>query len=569
MTSKQRTGREWVIFLFFFPLGIAAMFYVGQAAISQPPVWSVKAEMKSYIDPNNYFSSNPDIIEPLRMDILTKPAWENTYLTPGGYTGGDDTPPQLATATQQNPDLPTPTASLIPTYTPIPTNTIVPTSTYIYYPPTETQKTPSPPTDTPIPPAPSADLSISKTDGVATYTPGNSTTYTIIISNNGPEDIVGIQIADNLLTQITSWDWACTTVTNASGCDPAIASATNFTDTVDIQNGGSITYTVTAYISADASGDLVNTATVSGGTDSNLANNTSSDTDTLQRFADLAISKNAPTDTYKPGDIITYTVIVSNNGPSNVSGFDILDPVPAEITGVSVNCTTSGTANCGTDAQAGNNISFTGASINAGVGNEIKLSISGTVASGTTANITNTADILISGGASFTDATLSNNSSSHSHQRVYDLPYGKIGGSKDGITTNIGSGNSVILNITTQVNGHAGWDLVYYELPNGSGCPGEGIMMDWVILQVGDGTNWYTVLNWGDGVVDANANIASVGLPESDSRSICSANLYNATGVALDLDTLVPPGTYPYIRIIAPTGDGDGVVEVDAITPLP
>ena len=581
--TERKRKREWLVFLFFLPLGIAAMLYVGQAAISQPPVWSVQANMVSYIDPNVYREQGR--IAPLRADIMTQPAWANTYLTPQsdsaaatassqGGAGVTATPSQLATATDTGTQLPTATVSLTPPNTPIPTNTLFylpPTNTPIPPPPTNTSIPPTPTnTNTPLPPTatntavPSVELSITKDDWSAPYTVGSFTTYTIIVTNNGPDDIVGAQISDYLPVQITSWDWACTALINASGCDPVTASTTSFTDTVDIQNGGSITYTVTAYISSSASGDLINTATISGGTDTNLANNTASDIDTPQRIADLVISKNAPTDVYRPNDVIAYTVIVSNNGPSNVTGFDISDSVPVELTGVSVSCVASGgNASCGTNASSGNNISFTGASLGTG-GETLSLSISGTVAGGTTADITNPANIVIPTGANFTDSNLGNNFASHTHQRIYDLPYGEIGDKKDDSTTSISSGSSVILNINTQVNGHPSWDLVYYELPNG--C---GIAMDWVILQVGDGTNWYTVLNWGDGIVDSNTSITSQGLPESDNRVFCSPVLYDSTGIAINLDGIVPPGTYPYIRIISPVGDVDGVVEVDAITPLP
>ena len=530
--------------------------------------------MRSLIDidaslPTEY----PLEIPPISSGILTKPVWGDSYLTPGTAPtsphSGQTTPTALvlppATLTEQVTQLPTSLATLLPTSTPIPTSTI-------YYPPlpspTNTKKPPPAPTNTNTPPPPTATntpvpvvgLNISKDDFSATYPIGGTTTYTIIVSNNGTNDIIGAQITDNLPAQITSWDWACTTLINATGCDPISASTTNFTDTIDIQNGGSITYTVTAYISSSASGDLVNTATVSSGTDTD----TNSDTDTPQRVADLAISKNAPTDVYEAGDTITYTVVVSNNGPSKATGFDISDIVPAQLKGVSVACVASGgNASCGTDASSGNNISFTGASLGAGL-NTLSLSISGTVAAGTTINITNKADIIIPPSADFTDLNPTNNTSSHTHQRLFNLPYNNIGGSKDGAVTNIGSGRSVTFKITTQVNGHAGWDLVYYERP--AGC---GIVMDWVILEVGDGVNWYTVLNWGNGIVDANAIIASVGLPETDNRRICSTDLYDSSGVALDLDTVVPPGTYPYLRLTAPIGDGDGTVEVDAIMPLP
>jgi hypothetical protein len=103
---------------------------------------------------------------------------------------------------------------------------------------------------------------------------------------------------------------------------------------------------------------------------------------------------------------------------------------------------------------------------------------------------------------------------------------------------------------------------------------GTGIWMDCVILQVGDGQNWYTVLNWGDNISDGNAsmNMTIIGAAaETDNLPVDAAFMYNTTGIQIELDGVVPNGTYKYIRIISPpvppdTGDG---VEVDAIAVLP
>jgi hypothetical protein len=118
------------------------------------------------------------------------------------------------------------------------------------------------------------------------------------------------------------------------------------------------------------------------------------------------------------------------------------------------------------------------------------------------------------------------------------------------------------------VNGHAGWDLVYYEMPAGS-----GILLDWVIIEISDGQNWYTIFNWGDNIPDTNSNVDVNILPpppnEPDQRDISSASLYNSSGVAINLDGVVPPGTYPFMRIYAPPGDTDGQLEIDAIEVLP
>ena len=36
---------------------------------------------------------------------------------------------------------------------------------------------------------------------------------------------------------------------------------------------------------------------------------------------------------------------------------------------------------------------------------------------------------------------------------------------------------------------------------------GTGIFLDWVIVEIGNGTNWYTVFYWGDNIADTNSNM--------------------------------------------------------------
>jgi hypothetical protein len=161
-----------------------------------------------------------------------------------------------------------------------------------------------------------------------------------------------------------------------------------------------------------------------------------------------------------------------------------------------------------------------------------------------------------------------------------DPPPGEIGPIPDGNVYNLPAGGSLTLALDSSihVNGHNGYDLVYYELPMGS-----GIWLDWVTVEVGDGSNWYTVFNWGDNIPDSNSNMDFTKLPypvmtpfpppeEPDQRDIPSDYLYPfpGTGVAIDLDGVVPPGTYPYIRFSCPISidgvpDTDGKMEIDAI----
>jgi uncharacterized repeat protein (TIGR01451 family) len=134
----------------------------------------------------------------------------------------------------------------------------------------------------------SADLEIRKDDGVATYVPGLWLTYTITVTNNSGTTVVDAVVTDNLPVdplgqrQIASWDWVCLEAGGASGCNGVTGSTTDFRDdAIILPVGGSITYTVTAYIDPAATGNLTNEAVVGSSADDPFpGNNRATDTDT-------------------------------------------------------------------------------------------------------------------------------------------------------------------------------------------------------------------------------------------------------------------------------------------------
>ena len=148
----------------------------------------------------------------------------------------------------------------------------------------------------------------------------------------------------------------------------------------------------------------------------------------------------------------------------------------------------------------------------------------------------------------------------------------EIGTNPDGEVYILPAGGALTLSINLIANGDGGYDLVYYERPAPSG---DGIYLDWIIVEISDGTNWYTIFNWGDNVADTNSNMDFNILPnprtpqETDQRGIPATALYNGTGIAIDVDAIVPPGTYTSIRFWAPAGDSDGQTEIDALQVLP
>jgi uncharacterized repeat protein (TIGR01451 family) len=105
-----------------------------------------------------------------------------------------------------------------------------------------------------------------------------------------------------------------------------------------------VTVTIVVVVSPAASGTLVNTATVSGNEqESDYDNNTASVSTLVQPLIDLAITKSDAPRPVIAGENLTYTLTVSNLGPSAATGVTVTDTLPAGVEHVST-VSTRGTA---------------------------------------------------------------------------------------------------------------------------------------------------------------------------------------------------------------------------------
>ncbi|WP_313461247.1 hypothetical protein [Stenotrophomonas sp.] len=99
-----------------------------------------------------------------------------------------------------------------------------------------------------------ADLSITKSDGSGSYTPGGTASYVITVSNAGPDPVTAAQVTDTLPAGATlSAPWTCT-ASAGSVCSAASGGAAGGTGVslgVNLINGGQATITVPVSFSAD------------------------------------------------------------------------------------------------------------------------------------------------------------------------------------------------------------------------------------------------------------------------------------------------------------------------------
>lgn len=120
---------------------------------------------------------------------------------------------------------------------------------------------------------------------------------------------------------------------------------------------------------------------------------------TVRPVVDLSITKSANIAAYVPGQPITYTVVVHNNGPSDAVNAVFTDPLPSSITGATWTCavTVAGTSNLPpagpTACNAPTGTGSISGTVRINVGGTLTYTIKGTVAPGTTGIITNTAKV--------------------------------------------------------------------------------------------------------------------------------------------------------------------------------
>lgn len=188
------------------------------------------------------------------------------------------------------------------------------------------------------------DLKITKDDGVITALPGQVLTYTLTIQNIGNQDATGVRATDTLPVH-TSF---------LAASDGGTHSAGQVTwPPFNLGAGATITRSVTVQVDSllpVGTTAITNTATVAddgaNGPDPNPADNTASDTDTINA-ADLAITKADNPDPVSAGQPLTYTLTVTNNGPSDATDVTVTDTLPVSVTLVSATPaqgTCSGTA---------------------------------------------------------------------------------------------------------------------------------------------------------------------------------------------------------------------------------
>lgn len=176
----------------------------------------------------------------------------------------------------------------------------------------------------------SADLSVTKTSAPNPVVAGTNLTYTITAANAGPSTAANVVVKDTLPAQVSVVS-ATSSAGSCSGGIPGNPAQPLICTLGSMNSGGTASITVVVKVNSSTPDGtiLVNNASISSDTsDPNNKNNVATASAPVVARGDLAIVKTSDALNYKPSSVITYTVKVTNNGPSDSLAVVVTDNLP-------------------------------------------------------------------------------------------------------------------------------------------------------------------------------------------------------------------------------------------------
>ncbi|QDU22324.1 beta strand repeat-containing protein [Urbifossiella limnaea] len=145
------------------------------------------------------------------------------------------------------------------------------------------------------PPEPFNFLTVTATDGRTISVVGSTVTITVVVTNTSPVGIGGIGVSDLFPPELTGVTWTAAYTGNRSS--GAASGSGDIAELVNLEAGGSVTYSVTARLRTDVAGSFTNTATATvpaGLVDGNTADNTATDSTTISAALPTALVVTGP-----------------------------------------------------------------------------------------------------------------------------------------------------------------------------------------------------------------------------------------------------------------------------------
>jgi uncharacterized repeat protein (TIGR01451 family) len=176
---------------------------------------------------------------------------------------------------------------------------------------------------------PAADLAVTKNVNQTTVFPGGTLTYTVAVTNNGPEPAEAVILTDNMPATLTAAEYSADNGTSWRTWNGSLALGT-------MAKGASSVFLLRGTVSSSATGVIANTATVESATADPATGNNSASAQTAVGAAAISgsrliLTKTAYPYTATPSCRISFKISIANPGTTEAAGVILTDPMPDEI----------------------------------------------------------------------------------------------------------------------------------------------------------------------------------------------------------------------------------------------
>ena len=244
-----------------------------------------------------------------------------------------------------------------------------------------------------------ADLSVTKY-GPTSVAPDSAVTFKLVVANAGYVAADGARLTDAVPVGLTNVTWTCQGQVGGAIC-PQASGTGAIDDTIDtFPAGSSLTYLVTG--SVGLSGEITNQASLTppaGVVDPDPTNNNDSSLTTVELItgiADLSVTKTGPA-SVSNGQTVQYRLLVGNAGTSPVTGAQVVDRLPAGLTGVTWTCTEA-EGSTGGACQTPSGTGSVDVLVNLAVSSRVEIVVTGKAPATGTAAFANVAEVFAPAG---------------------------------------------------------------------------------------------------------------------------------------------------------------------------
>lgn len=194
---------------------------------------------------------------------------------------------------------------------------------------------------------PLANLSISKSATPTLLVDGQTTSFTLIARNAGPTAVVDATIKDVLPSGLSGVLFISASGAAGGTLTARATSGTQFNGTLTLPINSSVSIVFST--AAGGIGEQVNRVTLTapvGISDPDPSDNVAQATVTIPVPALLSISKSDGTSSVGAGSSVSYSIVVTNDGPNSAANAVVKDPAAAGLLCTTLSCSALGGALC-------------------------------------------------------------------------------------------------------------------------------------------------------------------------------------------------------------------------------